>query len=167
MSHQPTRTRLIDLLLAAIALIALVLLPAIARAQQAQDAGAPPPNSPPCYPFVNGYPVGMPKIYQTSDYWHVFWFCGDRQHTQVSVEGFSCRYSHCSESTFGQVIHQITRATAPVRTANTAWADHVAVNCSARYWEQSPDGAMYRDRRAVSLTKRALWFEDVKWWVGQ
>lgn len=158
------RTHFPDLLLAALALLLLVIAPTLARAQEQAPR---PPGPPSCYPFVNGYPVGMPKIYQTTEHWHVFWFCGDRQRTKVTIEGLSCRRGHCSETAFGMVIHQITRATAPVRTANDAWAQYVTVNCTQRWAEDSPDGAMCRDRFEVHRAKMPLWREDVKWWFSK
>jgi hypothetical protein len=162
------RTRWPDLLLAALAIAILVLAPMLAMAQQQQQDQEQPrqPGPPSCYPFVNGYPVGMPKLYKTADHWHVFWFCGNRQRTQVRIEGFSCRSELCSEAVFSTVMHQITRATATVRTANAAWSEHVTVNCTQRYTEETPEGAMCRDRFAIHRSNYTLWAEEVKWWFA-
>jgi hypothetical protein len=158
------RTHLPDLLLAALALLLLVVAPTLARAQEQAPR---PPGPPSCYPFVNGYPVGMPKIYKADLYWHVFWFCGNRQRTEVRAEGFSCHAERCREDLFAAAMHQITRATAPVRTSHEAWAEYVTVNCTQRHAEDSPDGAMCRSRFDTQRAHQAAWVEDVKWWLGQ
>jgi hypothetical protein len=151
-------------LLVALLLAALAGLLSVASAQTATPAQDGPPQ-PDCYPMVNGYPVGMPKLFVRAEAWHIFWFCGDRQRTSVRISGWSCAASHCSEAIFSGLVHAITRASARVRTADEAWSQHVTVRCSQHMEGGDELATMCRQRAEITAENWDRWKSEVRYWV--
>ena len=128
----------------------LLVLPVSAHAQ---------PAPPPCFPLVNGYPVGSPKVIRTQVATHLFWFCGDVKRTKVEVAGWSCPAEQCSEAVFSAAVSAVTRASAKVGTARTLWAESVPVDCA------TDTGPMCAERNRLIQENAPLWREEVKGWV--
>ncbi len=132
-------------------LIAILLaLPMLAQAQ---------PAPPPCFPLVNGYSVGAPKIINTDIGTHLFWFCGDVKRTKVEVAGFSCEKARCSETALSAAIFSVTRASAKVGTAKELWATAVTLDCA------TDTGPLCTERNRLRLENDAVWWAEVKDWV--
>jgi len=132
-----------------------VLLAAASIAASAQGE----PEPPACFPLVNGYPVGTPKIIKTEVATHLFWFCGDVKRTKVELTGLSCPAGECSESAWSAAVHAVTRASAKVGTAKRLWAANVQINCDT---DTRP---MCVERNALIDRNWEAWNNEVKWWA--
>lgn len=129
--------------------MAFALLPAHAQA-----------TKPACYPLVNGYPVGLPRVVSGEYGTHVFWYCSNSKGAAPHSTGFSCLKDQCAETVLAGAIVAITRASARVTTANTLWAEHVAFDCTpALVMEDSPRGNLCWERAALQAMNRAEWLE--------
>lgn len=133
----------------------------------AQPAAPPKDHVAPaeCIPLINGYPIGEPEVFQNSEAWHLFWFCGDSKHTKVTLNGFSCAKGYCRQSIFSEVVFRITRASAKVGTYKTEWAKWVTVDCDKHLANADPMSVMCKQRMAIIEANKARWIAQTKWWV--
>ena len=128
----------------------LLALPLSAHAQ---------PAPPPCFPPINGYPVGVPKIIRTDVGTHLFWFCGDVKRTKVEVAGWSCPANQFSDAAFAAAVSAVTRASAKVSTARALWAESVTVDC------KTDTRPLCAERSSLIEQNRAAWRAEVIGWV--
>jgi hypothetical protein len=128
----------------------LLALPALAMAQV---------EPPACFPLVNGYPQGVPKVIKTDIGTHLFWFCGDVKRTKVEVAGLSCEAGQCSDAAFAAAVSAVTRASAKVGTARALWAESVTVDC------KTDTRPLCVERSSLIEQNRAAWRAEVVGWV--
>lgn len=132
-------------------LTACILLLAAGLAQ----AQAPRPA---CYPLINGYPAGVPRVEFGQVGTHVYWPCSDSKGAPPTWWGFSCPNASCSSTAaLSGVISRITRASAKVGTANAEWDKAVAYDCARVQAEQTARGALCRERAATLRANLAAW----------
>jgi hypothetical protein len=117
------------------------------------------PAPPPCFPLINGYPLGAPKIIKTEVGTHLFWFCGDVKRTKVEVAGLSCEAGQCSDAAFAAAVSAVTRASAKVGTARALWAESVTVDC------KTDTRPLCVERSSLIEQNRAAWRAEVIGWV--
>lgn len=104
--------------------------------------------APPCFPMVNGTHAFSPGIVVGEVGIHVFWFCSLRG-APPQVYGLSCLKESCSSDALHAAHTAILQATAKVTAARDAWAAHVQFDCDAVKTEQTPRGALCREREQV------------------
>jgi hypothetical protein len=113
---------------------------------------------PACIPGVNGYPVDTPKIFSGEVGRHVFWFCSDSKGAPPQMHFLNCLHGSCSDALMGAVISAVTRASARVGTAHSAWDAHVVHGCGLDVLaEETPRGALCRETGAIYLQHRESW----------
>ena len=109
--------------------------------------------APPCFPLVNGTHVSSPSFFAGEVGYHFFWFCSLRS-DPPRIYGLSCLHGQCSEAAATAAHAAILQSTAKVTAAREAWAAHVQFDCDAVKAEQTPRGALCREREVFlrSLT---------------
>lgn len=140
-----------------LSLFLALLTPVLALAQAATPA---------CIPMVNGYPQGLPVIYQTTRYCHAYWMCNAKNGASGVVEGLSWRrsLSACTTDAVFQVAWpkamEVHAASAKVGTAHRLWRESVTFGCDDPrvHGENSDRGRMCRERNAVFVANRAIWW---------
>lgn len=117
-------------------------------------------TKPPCYPLVNGYPQGLPRVAVGEVGTHIYWMCSDYKGSPPVVSGFSCLKDQCAETVLAGAITAVTRASAKVTTANTLWGQHVAFDCTVDLaGEDSPRGWLCWERAVKFVENKAEWLK--------
>lgn len=117
-------------------------------------------TKPACYPMVNGYPQGLPRVVSGEFGTHIYWLCSDYKGSPPTVNGFSCLKGQCAETVLAGAILAITRASARVTTANALWDQHVVFDCTVDLaGENSPRGDLCWERAAKFVENRTEWMK--------
>lgn len=136
-------------------MIRIVIAALLMLAAGLAQAQAPRPA---CYPLINGYPAGVPRVAYGTVGAHVYWQCSDSKGSPPGWYGMSCSYAVCSsDAVLAGVVSRITRASAKVGTANSEWDKAVTFECAKVLAEQTARGALCRERAATLRANAAAW----------
>ena len=119
------------------------------------------PALPDCIPGVRGHTVSAPVHQVVGEYQHVAWFCTDRDRTRWWAAGFTCRAGSCVPETVGRAIYDVTRASAKVGAARTAWNAGVIINCAASTLPV-PDQALCDARQSWIAANTQEWHANIR-----
>ena len=108
--------------------------------------------APPCYPYVSGEPVFTPRIAHGATGTHVFWWC--KVDDKVKDYGLSCITSECNAELFGSIA---ARLSLTGKSGDGAYNENVKYECADVLGEQTPRGALCRERAALLAEKGPVW----------
>lgn len=151
-------SRSFALLTASLALAASVLYMGAASAQTPSATGASPP---PCFPLINGsHPIG-PRAVIGQVGLHVFWACTGNVTKPAGVYGFSVPIEKAEQwHHLTAAVHEISRATAKVSTAQRLYSEAFRYDCPDVVKEQSSRGRLCRERDRMLAENSDRWLAE-------
>lgn len=108
--------------------------------------------APPCYPYISGEPVFTPRVARGDTGTHVFWWC--KVDDKVKDYGLSCITSECNAELFGSIA---ARLSLTGKSGDGAYNENVKYECADVLGEQTPRGALCRERAALLAEKGSVW----------
>lgn len=126
---------------------------------QAQTTTPPAIEAPACFPLINGVHVFSPRLVDGELGKHIYWACSPRG-GNAKVYGWSCPHGQCLAGAAKGALQLITSATAKVSTAQAQYQAAMAFDCPQVVKEESPRGALCRERERLMLANILEWMKD-------
>jgi hypothetical protein len=114
---------------------------------------------PACFPLINGAHATMPRHVSGELGQHLFWFCSPRGGTPREY-GLSCMHGQCSANAMQAVHAAILSASAKVGAAQSAYTQSVSFTCVDVLDEQTPRGALCRERQRILHSMTHQWLVE-------
>lgn len=140
----------------------LILLPFLLLAglpAQAQATAPPPIEAPACFPFINGVHAFTPRLVEGELGRHIYWACSPRGGS-AKIYGWSCPHGQCLAGAAKGALQLITGASAKVGAAQEQYRVAMAYDCPVVIDEQTPRGALCRERQRLMLANILEWVKD-------
>ena len=128
---------------------------------QAQTDTLPAIEAPSCFPGVNGVHLVAPRYVSAEVGKHFYWVCSPRG-GEPKIFGFSCVHAQCAASALNAAQSAVILATAKVGAAQSAYKAAVQFDCPVVIDEDSPRGALCRERARVFVAMWPEWGKDRK-----